>query len=75
MDLCRDETQVGQLGRLAIVTKLRLLIDGFKEQEGRKHSAGGPLARGFSPEIPDCPVDALNEVTTVIYPSFVRVIV
>ena len=66
MDLCRDETQVGQLGRLAIVTKLRLLVDGFKEQEVRKHSASGPLARGFSPEIPDCPVDVLNGVPIAI---------
>jgi hypothetical protein len=66
MDLCRDETQVGQLGRLAIVTKLRLLVDGFKEQEVRKHSAGGPLARGFSPEIPDEPIEALIGVPIVI---------
>ena len=66
MDLCRDETQVGQLGRLAIVTKLRLLVDELKEQEGRKHSAGVLLARGFSPEILDRPVDALNGAPTVI---------
>ena len=66
MDLCRDETQVGQLGRLAIVTKLRLLVDRFKEQEVRKHSAGRPLARGFSLETPDCPVGALNGVPIVI---------
>ena len=66
MDLCRDETQVGQLGRLAIVTKLRLLVDGFKEQEVRKHSASGPLARGFSPETPDRRLEPLNGGPIVI---------
>ena len=66
MDLCRDETQVGQLGRLAIVTKLRLLVDELKEQEGRKDRLGGPMARAFSREFPDCPVGALNGVPTVI---------
>jgi hypothetical protein len=47
MDLCRDETQVGQLGRLAIVTA----VDGYglKEREGLKRQTGSTLGKWILP--------------------------